>query len=118
AEGHEEHIFGFEKGHDAVLRLANKYSLGIAVIRSPKAVGTGLELVFVVRQTKDLTIPNNPSGYPYVKFSPKNDTFAGIDEMYSLVDWVDVVLVHAPKKFATDPSDILYGAWPMSYPDK
>lgn len=111
--GFTEHILAFEKGHDAALRLAQKYSHGIAVIRQVNPTSGQLELVFVVRDTTDRTQPDN-----YVRFSPHDDTFTGIDEVYSLQDWVDVVLVHAPKKFATDPSDIAYGWWPMSYPDK
>lgn len=115
--GHEEHITEFEKGHDAVLRLANKYSLGVAVKRQRNPDTNQLELVFVVRETNDRT-RNNPSGNDYVRFSPKDDTFAGIEELYSLTDWVDVILVHAPKAFAKTDTDPAYGWPPTSYPDK
>lgn len=112
--GNSEHILGFEAGHDAVLRLAKKYSLGIAVIRQHNPTTGQLELVFVVRETKDRTQP----GDDYARFSPHDDTFTGIDELYSLQDWVDVILVHAPHPFAKSTTDIAYGWAPMSYPSK
>lgn len=110
----EEHILAFEKGHDAVLRLAKKYSLGIAVKRMRNSSDNGWELVFVVRDTVDRSQP----GPEYLRFSPHDDTFANIGEIYSVADWVDVILVHAPKAFAKDPTDVAYGWWPMSYPAK
>lgn len=111
--GHEEHIFGFEKAHDALIRLAQKYSLGIAVKRQFDEVSGLWELVFVVRDTT-----MRIEGTDYLRLSPNDDTFVGIDEMYSIVDQVDVVLVHAPKAFAKEPDGIAVGWWPMSYPDK
>lgn len=110
----EEHILGFEKGHDAVLRLAKKYSLGIAVRRMRTEDGTGWELVFVVRETTDRSQP----GADYLRLSPKDDNFANIGELYSVADWTDVILVHAPKAFSKTPLDVAYGWWPMSYPEK
>lgn len=113
----EEHIFGFEKAHDALLRLAKKYSKGIAVRRMLKDEAEpwlGYELVFVVRNTTDRTIP----GPDYLRLSPNDDNFVDIDELYSLQDKVDVVLVHAPKTFAQEPDGLAVGWWPMSYPDK
>lgn len=109
-----EHILGIEKGHDAVLRLAKKYSLGIGVRRMRKEDDSGWELVFAVRDTTNRSLPNED----YLRFSPKDDTFSDVDELYSLQDWTDVILVHAPKAFSTDPTDVAYGWWPMSYPDK
>jgi hypothetical protein len=106
----DEHMLAIQKGHDTVLALANKYSLGIAVIRQKNPATGNLELVFVVRDTNDRTQPDN-----YVRFSPKDDTFSGIDEMYSLADWVDVVLVHPPKHFYDEGT--AFGWAPMSYPD-
>jgi hypothetical protein len=111
AMGHTEHILTITKGYDAVLGLAKKYSLGIAVIRQRKVDDSGWELVFVVRDTNDRTQPDD-----YVRFSPKDDTFADIDELYSLTDWVDVVLVHAPKHFWDEGT--AFGWSPMSYPNK
>lgn len=108
---HEEHILGFEKGHDAVLRLAKKYSMGVAVKRDMANTGG---LLFVVRDSNDRSQPGTDD---YIKFSPKNDNFVAIGELYSLQDWVDVILVHAPKKFATNVDDPAYGWPPMSYPD-
>lgn len=113
----EEHIFGFEKAHDALLRLAKKYSKGIAVRRMLKDESEpwqGYELVFVVRNTTDRTQP----GEDYLRLSPNDDNFVDIDELYSLKDKVDVVLVHAPKTFAQEPDGLAVGWWPMSYPDK
>lgn len=108
---HVERILGFEKGHDAILRLAKKYSLGVAVKRNLDEGG----LLFVVRNSSDRSQP----GYDnYVKFSPKNDNFAAIGELYSLQDWVDVILVHAPKTFAKNADDPAFDWPPMSYPDK
>lgn len=108
---HTEHILTFEKGYDAVLRLAKKYSMGVAVKRDRDSSGS-LRLLFVVRDSNDRTQPLSDD---YIKFSPKNDNFAAIGELYSLQDWVDVILVHAPKKFA---DDVAFGWPPMSYPDK
>lgn len=113
----EEHIFGFEKAHDALLRLGKKYSKGIAVRRMLKDATQpwmGYELVFVVRDITDRTIP----GENYLRLSPNDDNFVDIDELYSLQDKVDVVLVHAPKTFAQEPDGLAVGWWPMSYPDK
>jgi hypothetical protein len=113
--GHTEHILGLEKGHDAVLRLAQKYSLGIAVIRQVNPTSGDLELVFVVRESNDRTQPDDN----YVRFSPQDDTFAAVDELYSLKDWVDVILVHVPPKFAGDNDyGVLWGEPPMAYPSK
>lgn len=113
ANGHEEHILEIKPAHDALLELANKYSLGIAVKRQRNPDTQQLELVFVVRYINDRTQPDD-----YVRFSPNDDTYAGVDELYSLQDWVDVILVHAPMPFAKTSTDIAYGWWPMSYPDK
>lgn len=113
----EEHIFGFEKAHDALLRLAKKYSKGIAVrrmIKDESEPWMGYELVFVVRDSTDRTQP----GSDYLRLSPNDDNFVDIDEVYSLKDKVDVVLVHAPKTFAKEPDGLAVGWWPMSYPDK
>lgn len=112
-QGHEEHILEIKPGHDALLELANKYSLGIAVKRQHNPTTNDLELVFVVRYINDRTQPDD-----YISFSPDDDTFAAVDELYSLSGWKDVILVHAPKTFAKEATDIAYGWWPMSYPDK
>jgi len=106
-----ENILSPEPGYDAVLRLAKKYSLGIGVIRQRNISGD-LELVFVVRDTTDRTQPDEN----YLRLSPDDDNFAGIDELYSLQDWVDVVLVHPPKYFWDEGT--AFGWPPMSHPDK
>jgi hypothetical protein len=113
AMGHEEEVNGFAKGHDTLLAMAKKYSLGVAVKRQRNPDTNDLELVFVVRDTNDRTQPDD-----YVRFSPSDDTFSGVDELYSLTDWVDVILIHPPKHFSANSDDIAYGWWPMSYPDK
>jgi hypothetical protein len=117
----EEHIFGFEKAHDALLRLGKKYSKGIAVRRMLKdetQPWMGYELVFVVRDPTDRTQP----GPDYLRLSPNDDNFVDIDELYSLQDKVDVVIVHVPKPFAqasgTDTETFALAWAPMSYPDK
>jgi hypothetical protein len=104
-----ENILAPEPGYDAVVRVAQKYSKGIAVKRMRNSDDTAWELVFVVRDTNDRTQPDD-----YVRFSPKDDTFAAIGEVYSLADWKDVVLVHAPKKITEDSG---FDWPPMSYPD-
>jgi hypothetical protein len=113
----EEHLFEFKKTHDYLLELAQKYSLGVAVrrmLKDPTDLSLGYELVFVVRDVTDRTQP----GPDYCRLSPNDDTFVGVDEIYSLADQVDVVLIHAPKPFAKDPDGLALGWWPMSYPDK
>lgn len=112
AMSHREVLNEFAKGYDTLLDLAKKYSKGIAVKRQRNPDTNDWELVFVVRDTTDRTKPDD-----YVLFSPDDETFTGIDEMYSLADWVDVILIHAPKPFATNSTDIAYGWWPMSYPE-
>lgn len=115
AMGYKEHILAFEGGHDAVLRLAKQYSKGIAVIRQPNPDTGALELVFVVRDVNDRTQPGD-----YVRFSPQDETFVNVDELYSLQDWVDVILVHAPKSFVENKdgsAGIAWGWAPMSYPE-
>lgn len=110
--GFQEHILDLQPGHDALLALAKKYSHGIAVKRQKNPDTGNLELVFVVRDVSDRTTPGD-----YVRFSPDDDTFMAVDELYSLDGWKDVILVHAPKAFAKDPDGIALGWWPMSYPD-
>jgi hypothetical protein len=78
--------------HDLLTTLGQKYGLGMYVKRLPKVDGS-MELVFGVRYSNDRTYRPDAN---YLVLSPDNDTFNNPDELYSLADWVDVVLVHVP----------------------
>lgn len=78
--------------HDLLTKLGQKYGLGMYVKRLAKSDGS-MELVFGVRYSNDRTY--RPSS-TYLSLSPNNDTFNNPDELYSLADWVDVILVHPP----------------------
>lgn len=109
---HVDAVHGIERAYDTALRMAQQYSLGIAVKRQRNPDTHELELVFVVRETNDRTTKDD-----YVRFSPGEETFASIDEMYSLQGWVDVIVVHPPRPFTHTGG--LAADWPpISYPPK
>jgi hypothetical protein len=89
----KEKLEQIERAHDVLMKLAKKYSIGISVVLADKEGFPGeRELVFNTRVPVDRTLDNAD----YVRFSPRDDNFSNIREMWSVVDEVNFTVVRAP----------------------
>jgi hypothetical protein len=89
------------KAYDWALEIAKKYVVGMRIKRAWNEDERKFELVFVMRRPSDRT-----SGDRTVRLSSENDNFADIEEVYSIVDWVDIVAVWPPAAFIGASVDI------------
>lgn len=94
-----------EKAYDFILRVAQKFVVGIRVKRQFNTDLNKYEYVFVIHRGLDRT-----SGNGFVRLSSEDDNFVNIHEVYSVADAVDVVVVHPPPAFVSLISPVSYPA--------
>jgi hypothetical protein len=81
-------------GHEALLNVAKKYNVGMSLVWTKREDGVGYDLVFTTRKGVDRTDPTAPN---YVLFSPEMDNFGDIQELVSVANYKNSVIVRRPK---------------------